>query len=136
MAIIGCLYIKRGKVMFSLVPPSPQKFNFGQDELGKKASELAGVIESLIGRDKLVFYRSRHGEVKFTDAKESFELNLYEITDKAQIDQLIPCTNDATSLFYLTDVESFLKRTKSDPDEMETMLSGLEILTDFFDNEY
>lgn len=136
MAIIGCLCIKRGKVMFSLVAPSPQRFDFGCDELGKKASELAGVIESLIGRDKLVFYRSRHGEVRFTDTNESFELNLYEITDKFQIDQLIPCTNEVTSLFYLTDVEPFLERTKSDPDEMETLLSGLEVFTDFFDNEY
>lgn len=122
--------------MFSLAAPSPQRFNFGCDELGKKASELAGVIESLIGRDKLVFYRFRHNEVKFTDANESFELNLYEITDKSQIDQLIPCTNDIASLFYLTDVESFLERTNSDPDELETLLSGLEIFTDFFDNEY
>lgn len=122
--------------MFSLVAPSPQRFNFGCDELGKKASELAGVIESLIGGDKLVFYRSRYSEVRFTDAQESFELNLYEITDKKQIDQLIPCTNNLASLFYLADVESFLKRTKSDSDEMESLLSGLEIFTDFFDNEY
>jgi hypothetical protein len=122
--------------MFSLVAPSPQRFYFGCDELGKKASELAEVIESLIGRDKLVFYRSRYSEVRFTDFNKSFELHLYEITDKTQIDQLMPCDNDCTSLFYLTDVESFLKRTKSDSDEMESLLSGLEIFTDFFDNEY
>lgn len=122
--------------MFSLVPPSPQKFNFGQDDLGRKASELAGVIEQLIGRDKLVFYRSRHGEVKFTDVQETFELNLYEITDKSQIDMLIPCTNDLTSLFYLVNVESFLATTKAAADEMERLLTGMEILTDYFDEEY